>query len=139
MRTKIAASRAQEFRRLPMFAPLTDAELAQVARLVVDVAVPAGHVLTREGSVAREAFVIVDGEADVTISGRSMGRLGPGDMVGEVALLGRGLRTATVTAVTAMKLLVVDPASFGSLLDNATVSLVVLQALVSRLRSAESK
>jgi len=72
-------------------------------------AIPAGHRLTREGVVGREAFVVLDGEADVFVDGELIATVGPGDVVGEVAI-DAGPRSATVRARTAMRVLVVGGA-----------------------------
>ena len=139
MHTKIPASRLEQLRRLAIFAPLSDAELVRVDRLVVDIDLEAGHVLTRQGRVGRQAFIVVDGQGAVTISGRPVATVGPGDMIGEMALIDGQPRTATVTAITPMRVLVLDPASLNSLLIEAGVARRVLKLVTGRLRAVESE
>ncbi|HVL81664.1 MAG TPA: cyclic nucleotide-binding domain-containing protein, partial [Actinomycetota bacterium] len=103
------------------------------------VEVPAGTVLTREGSPGREAFVIAEGRASVTLDGRAMAELGPGAFFGEMALLDRGPRSATVEALTPMTLFVLDARSFSSLLaETPSVVRKMLQTVAVRLRAYES-
>jgi CRP/FNR family cyclic AMP-dependent transcriptional regulator len=138
MRTRVPASRLQFLRRVSLFRGLSDAELARVDRLMDDVTIEPGHELVREGGVGHEAFVIVAGEADVTIGGQKVAVVGPGDVVGEMALVDQSRRNATVRARSPMQVLAIDPAGFGALLDEAGVSRQVLKTVVRRLRAAES-
>ena len=72
--------------RLALFEGLSEGELAQVARLMTEVAVPAGKVLCREGSYGRQCFILVEGEVTVARGGVEISRRGPGDLIGELAL-----------------------------------------------------
>ena len=98
-------------RTVPSLAGQPDKELAQMAPFVDEASVEAGFVLMREGTTGREAFLVVEGRADVSIAGRSVAQVGPGELLGEMALLDHSPRSATVTALTPMKLLVMDPAA----------------------------
>jgi hypothetical protein len=82
------------------------------AKILVDTQVVAGQVLTGEGAPGRQAFIIVDGQAVVSISGRPIATVGPGQM----AVIDPEPRAATLTAVTPLRVLVLDPASLNSLL-----------------------
>ena len=101
------ATTTQVLRSIPLFAACSDRELAVVRRTVDEVSVTEGDVLLREGRPGRESFVIVDGEAGVTRRGEFLARLGPGDFFGELSVLDHQSRTATVTALTPMRLLVI--------------------------------
>ena len=92
--------KVERLRHIPLFAACTDAELALVARNVDEQHAGAGQVLTRQGEVGREFFVIVEGTAEVRIDDAPVARLGPGAFAGELALLDRRCRTATVVAET---------------------------------------
>jgi CRP-like cAMP-binding protein len=82
-------------------------------------------------------FVIVDGEAKVTIGGKLKTKLGPGEFFGEIALLDGGPRTATVTAETDVKLLGLTEWVFRGLLqEHPAIAVKTLQAMAGRLRSA---
>ena len=103
--------------RVPMFAALTRRDLALVESLVTPVTFLAGETLCEQGAVGREAFVIAAGTAVVTRDGERIAEIGPGAIVGEVALQGGGHRNATVTAQTELTALVVNPREFASLLS----------------------
>lgn len=125
-------------RRVPALAAYSDAQLASMAALVDELLLESGHVLTREGQSGREAFLIVDGEATVTIAGELVAVVGPGQFVGEIALLDHQPCTATVTAITPMRVLVMDPRSFSTLLSDASMATRMARALASRLRAQET-
>src|SRR5256885_2264956 len=83
-------------RRVPLLRGLSDTELRKLERLVEQVTLERGYVLAREGGVARQAFLIVKGEADVFVDGKQIAKLGPGEFVGEIAMLDQRPRSATV-------------------------------------------
>jgi CRP/FNR family transcriptional regulator, cyclic AMP receptor protein len=120
----------------PLFEALSRKQLARLARLSDDLDMPAGAVLCREGSSGQEFFVIIDGNADVTKRGRRVATLGPGDFFGEIALLERVTRTATVTAVTPLRVFVISDRAFGSVLDtDPTIECKLLRTLARRALS----
>jgi len=120
-----------------LFEGLSRKQLAHLARLSDDLDTPAGTVLCKEGSRGREFFVIVDGEAEVTRGGRHVATLGADDFFGEVALVDRVNRTATVTAVTPLRFFVISDRAFDSVLDtDPTIERKVLRALARRVLSA---
>jgi CRP/FNR family transcriptional regulator, cyclic AMP receptor protein len=95
---------ASRLKSLPLFADVPDEELAQIAGFAQDVTVDQGRELVREGDFSYEFMAIEDGEAEVTRNGEHVADLGPGDFFGEMGLLEKTLRNATVTAKTSMKL-----------------------------------
>ena len=99
-------------RRLPIFAPLPPPAIERILARITPLEVPAGEVLIREGAVGDRFFMIVEGKADVTRDGQHLTYRTAGEHVGEVALLRDVPRTATVTAVTPMKLLTLDREAF---------------------------
>ena len=103
---------------VPMFAACSKQELRQISRLATEVHVKEGKVLTTEGRLGREFMIILDGTAVVTIGGRRVNTLGAGDSFGEVALLSRGPRTATVEATSEMTLEVVSAPDFSQLIED---------------------
>ena len=96
----------KRLREIPLFASLGKRELEQVGAWTDEVELPAGRVLGREGSVAYEFFVIEDGAVEVTVDGKHLTDLGPGDFFGEIGLLERERRTATVTTTTRVRAIV---------------------------------
>ena len=124
-------------RRVPLLEPCTDRELTEVSRHVDEKEVPAGFVLTRQGATGRQAFVIVEGWAAVTIDGEPVAALGPGEVVGEVAMLDHGTRTATVVAKSDMQVLVVGPEAFPEFAAQPTVARGISRSLAERLRQAD--
>ena len=112
------------WRALAPFSTCGDAELQQLDRLLTTLPIPAGRVLVRQGGSAGQFLVIGEGTAAITVEVDGMvsevGLLGPGDFVGEQALLGRATaQPATVTAVTALTVHVCNPAEFAALLSLA--------------------
>jgi CRP/FNR family cyclic AMP-dependent transcriptional regulator len=91
-------------RSLPLFADVSDEELSQIATFAQEISVEAGRQLVREGDFSYEFMAIEEGEAEVTRHGEHVADLGPGDFFGEMGLLEKTLRNATVTAKTPMQL-----------------------------------
>ncbi len=121
-------------REVPLFARCSRAELAQVAGIADEIDLPEGQELTREGERGREFFVLLEGTADVSRRGRKINALGPGDFLGEIALLSRSPRTATVTATSPLDVLVVTDRDFRTLLQRSPeIRIKVLEALAERL------
>ena len=95
---------ATRLKSIPLFQEVGDEELAQIAPFAQEVLVEQGKVLVREGDFSYEFMAIEEGEAEVTRGGEHVADLGPGDFFGEVGLLEKTLRNATVTAKTPMRL-----------------------------------
>lgn len=126
--------------QVPLFAACSPAELNHVAYLADERHVTNGEVLIREGEVGGDFFLVVEGTARVTKHGEELRELGPGAFFGELALLDLGPRTATVTAVTDMRLLTIAPRGLASMLmEHPTVALKMLRTLSERLRSVEDR
>ena len=96
---------ASRLKSLPLFQDVPDDELAQIAGFAQEVSVEQGRELVREGDFSYEFMAIEDGEAEVTRGGEHVADLGSGDFFGEMGLLEKTLRNATVTAKTPMKLI----------------------------------
>lgn len=111
-----------------------------MAKASDEVHLPAGRHLCEQGTIGREAFVIVGGKAEVRRNGRKVATLGPGDCVGELALLDHGPRTATVTAVEDIDVLVLGAREFAGILDEVPpIAHKLLKALAARIRDLDSK
>ena len=95
---------ASRLKSLPLFEDVPDEELGQIATFAQEILVDEGRELVREGDFSYEFMAIEEGEAEVTRHGEHLADLGPGDFFGEIGLLEKTLRTATVTAKTSMRL-----------------------------------
>jgi CRP/FNR family transcriptional regulator, cyclic AMP receptor protein len=96
---------ASQLKSIPLFADVPDEELGQIATFAQEVMVNEGRELVREGDFSYEFMAIEEGEAEVTREGQHLADLGPGDFFGEMGLLEKTLRNATVTAKTPMRLI----------------------------------
>lgn len=110
-------TKLEVLRQVPLFAGCSREELEAIALLADEVDVPAGRALTREGAAGREFVVLVGGSAVVERDGETLATLGPGDFLGEIALLTRSPRTATVTTTEPSRLLVLTDRAFRELTD----------------------
>jgi CRP/FNR family cyclic AMP-dependent transcriptional regulator len=121
-------------RKVPLFARCSRAELKEIALLADEIDLHEGKEMTREGAPGREFFVLLDGTADVKKNRRRVNTLGPGDFFGEIALVSREPRTATVIATSPVRALVITDRSFRRLLDDAPqVQTKVMEAMAQRL------
>jgi CRP/FNR family transcriptional regulator, cyclic AMP receptor protein len=121
-------------KKVPLFAGCSKGELEQIAQIADEIDLRAGKEMTREGSRGREFFVLLEGDADVTKGGNSINKLGAGDFFGEIALVSDSPRTATVTATSPVRALVITDRSFRRLLDEQPeIQRKVLIALAERL------
>jgi CRP-like cAMP-binding protein len=131
--------RTDQLAELPMFSACSRRELEAIARLVDETVVPKGTVLTRQDAAGHECFVFVDGRAVVHVGDNEVARLGPGDIVGEMALLESEPRTATVVTTTRTRLLVMTRPTFTAVLDRSPhVARRVMRTLARRLRNVQS-
>ncbi|MDQ2983401.1 MAG: cyclic nucleotide-binding domain-containing protein [Actinomycetota bacterium] len=104
-------------KEVPLFANCSDRGLATLASITDEVDLQEGKELTHEGDLGREFFVIVDGTADVRVGGEKVQTLGPGDFLGEIALVEHTPRTATVVATSPIQVLVIRDQEFRGLLE----------------------
>jgi CRP/FNR family transcriptional regulator, cyclic AMP receptor protein len=121
-------------KRAPLFWNCSKRELQQIAQLADEIDLREGKEMTRQGERGREFFVLLEGEADVVKDGHSINQLGAGDFFGEIALVADTPRTATVTASSPVRALVITDRSFRRLLrDQPEIQSKVLAALAARL------
>jgi CRP/FNR family transcriptional regulator, cyclic AMP receptor protein len=125
-------------RTVPLFSGLDHADLKRVSTLADIVDLPADRLLMSQGQHGREMFVLVSGSARIERDGQSLGERGPGEVLGEIALLDGGPRTATVTLSEPSRLLVLARREFQALMDEfPDIRLRVLEAVAHRLRSLD--
>ena len=126
--------------RVPLFAACSKKDLQTLARATEDVRVPAGKVLVEEGRPGHEFFLIANGKATVKRGGRKVATLGPGQYFGELALLDRGPRSATVVADSDMEVLVLGQREFAGVIDEVpAIAHKLLSTMAQRLREADTK
>lgn len=101
----------------PTFAQLGDRKLKSLTQFTDDIEVPAGTVLMREGSYPHELEVLISGHAEITIGGAMVADVGPGAVLGEMALVNKDLRSATVTATEDSHLIVISARAFAMLME----------------------
>ena len=122
-------------RHAPLFAHVSKRQLEQIAQIADEIDLDQGKELTRLGQSGREFFVLLEGEADVSQDGRVINKLGPGDFFGEIALVEDVPRTATVTATTPVRTLVITDRAFRQLLEKQPeLQRKVLVALAERVK-----
>jgi CRP/FNR family transcriptional regulator, cyclic AMP receptor protein len=135
----MAGAPLDAIRRVPLFAELSDNELAQVARLFKERIFAPGETVAKEGSGGAAFYLIESGTANVTVAGRERAALGPGDYFGEIALIDEGARSATITAVEELDCYGLTFWDFRPLVqENAAICWKLLQFMVGRLRTAEA-
>ncbi len=126
-------------RRLPIFAPLSAPSIERILAELSWLEVPAGDALIREGDAGDRFYVISDGRATVTQRGTFLREVGPGDQVGEIAILRGVPRTATVTATTALRLVAIERERFIEAVTGHPVSRATAEAVVvDHLRRSEA-
>ena len=124
--------------RVPLFVQLGKHELQRVGQLADVLDLPAGRVLMKQGERGAEAVVVVEGRANVERDGHLLYEAGPGDVLGEMALLSDRPRIATVTLLTDTRLLVLARREFDALMtEMPSVRAQVMENLALRLMAAE--
>ena len=136
---KKAVGGAEKLRGVAFFDGFSDDELKRVAELADDVEAESGALLVDQGRVGQECYVIVDGQAGVYANGEHIATVGPGMMVGEMALVEHRPRNASVVAETPMHLLAFDNRHFKQLLEEMPkANDRVMEMLAARLQENKS-
>jgi CRP/FNR family cyclic AMP-dependent transcriptional regulator len=132
--------KALDLKSIWLFSSCTGSELRKIRSSLDELEVPKGKVLVEEGRIGLEFFLIVDGKASVIRNGRKVATLGPGGYFGELALLDRRPRSASVVSETDMDVLVLSQRQFNGLLQSVpTIGRKLLAAMANRLREADAK
>jgi CRP-like cAMP-binding protein len=108
--------RADLLSRIDFFRGCTPAEIEDVAKLVDDRHYAPGEELCHQSDATLDAFALIDGEVSVVVDGEQVATARPGDVIGELSMLGPGRRSATVVAATPVRAFVIDPREVDSVL-----------------------
>jgi len=129
----------EQLKTVPLFSGCSTRELASLGRFLREVDFPAGRMIVQEGRTGTGLHVIIEGETKVVVGDRTRRRLGPGEFFGEISLLDRGPRTATVVAETPVRTLTLSAWNFrAALKEHPSMAVKMLEELASRVRSAGS-
>lgn len=125
---------------VPLFADLNDDELDAVARSATQLYYQPGKILMRQGEVAHEMFVVVEGTLDVEQDGEHVAEIGPGGFAGEIALITNARRNSTVSAKTAVSVLHIDGREFSRVIDNVPkIAAKLLVVIAERMASNDAR
>jgi CRP/FNR family cyclic AMP-dependent transcriptional regulator len=128
----------EHLQRVPLFSKMGTRELERLGQLADEVEVGLDRVLAQQGKIGHEFFIVLDGRVMVLDDGKPVRTLGPGDFFGEIALLERVPRTATVRAEGIVRLLVIGHREFNALMDEfPSVRTAVKEAEAERLGRTE--
>jgi CRP/FNR family cyclic AMP-dependent transcriptional regulator len=127
-------AKVELLKRVPLFSKLDKKGLQDVAHIADELDLPAGKEMATEGDRGREFFVLLKGEAEVTRHGEKINTMKEGDFFGEIALVTKMPRTATVVAKTDVDVLVITERDFDSLLKKSPeIGRSVAEALAERV------
>jgi CRP-like cAMP-binding protein len=125
----------RRLREVPLFSGLAKKDVEALGRLADGLDVRAGKVLARQGDIGHEFFVIESGRAVVERDGTKLTELGPGDFFGEIALISEERRTATVTALEDMELIVMTESAFRGLKRSMPTVYETVRAEIAKRRA----
>jgi CRP-like cAMP-binding protein len=127
-------AKVELLKKVPLFSKLNKQGLQQVAQIADELDLPAGKEMATEGDRGREFFVLLNGEAEVTKQGSRINTMRKGDFFGEIALVTKMPRTATVTATSDVDVLVITERDFDSLLKKTPeIGRSIAEALAERV------
>jgi len=135
------APRSDDLKQVPLFSGLSQRQLKRLARDLKERRFASGVTVVRQAEMSGVGFfIIVDGEASVGVDGTEVARVVSGDHFGELALISEQVRTATVTAETPLRCLVMTSWDFRQFVkDNPDVSWKLLQHLVGLLAEERNR
>lgn len=129
--------KAQRLATADVMHTCTAKELARVAAVGDEIAAPAGTQLCHQGGAGHHCYVVLEGDADVIVDGQVVGSIGPGEIVGELSLLDRGRRSATVVTRTPARLVAISASDLDGLMDLGGFRRGVMRQVVRRLRGLD--
>jgi CRP-like cAMP-binding protein len=129
----------ESLRNVPLFAGIEERDLEELAEQLHERRFPEGSEVTTEGTTGAGFFVLVEGNADVSVGGEHRTTLGPGDHFGEIALIDDGIRSASIVAATDLLCYGMMPWEFRQFVEEyPQVAWALLQTLARRHREAQS-
>ncbi len=128
---------AARLKNIPVFSDLDPSATQIIATFASEVSVPEGKELVREGDYSYEMLAIEEGTAEVTRAGGKIADLGPGDIVGEIGVVERGTRNATVTATSPMVLVTLDRWDVKRLSKQSPEIIEHLKELIEKRKSEQ--
>jgi CRP/FNR family transcriptional regulator, cyclic AMP receptor protein len=132
-------AKVELIKSVPLFSECSRKDLDEIAGIADEIDLREGKELTKEGRPGREFFVLIEGDADVKKGSRRINRMAAGDFFGEISLVTRRPRTATVVATSPVRALVITDRSFRTLLERQPViQNKVMSALAARLGPEEN-
>ncbi len=135
---KPRASKIERLRHVSLFAGLSRREIGDIMRVSDEVEFFAGETIVKRGLTANDFYLLLDGQARVTVPGKRSRILRPGDYFGEISVLDGGPRTADIDAVTHVTLLRIGRQAFVKILDDiGPVARKILVVMCRRVRTAE--
>jgi len=127
----------ERLQAVPLFSGCSTRELASLSQFLRVVEFPAGREIVKQGASGTGLHVLMEGETKVLVGNRTRQRLGPGDFFGEISLLDRGPRTATVVAETPVRTLSLSSWNFrAALKEHPSMAIKMLEELARRVRGA---
>src|SRR6266542_5591091 len=111
----------QHFQAVPLFGSVSRKGIRAIVQAATEVDVASGKVLVRQGEWGREMYVVLRGTAEVTKDGKKLRELVPGDFFGEMAFLSGAARTATITARSDMRVMILGPRQLEVIVDQEPV------------------
>jgi hypothetical protein len=141
--TRSTMERILFLRRVPLFADLSPDELKQVALVTSELSFSQSEILARQGEAGDEMYVILEGEIEVSVEGTAgkrevLARRGPGEVVGEMSIISREPRMASLIAASDLRILRIAQKEFeGILRERPQTGLAVMRVLIKRLKEAQ--
>ena len=125
-------------RKIPLFSACSSDELREIAAIADELNFREGKILTRQGGPGREMFILLEGTVKVERNGEQINTLGPGDFLGEGALILGKPRNATITSTSPLRALVISEGNYKQLLLDGRIADVVHDTLAERAPPEES-
>ncbi|GAC1316713.1 MAG: hypothetical protein NVSMB16_13450 [Acidimicrobiales bacterium] len=131
--------RSAQLKTFELFRHVPNKALPRLATMLGDeVSIPIGHLLTEQGRMADSAYLVIEGDADVMVGTQAVASIGPGESIGEMAVVDAWPRSASVVAKTPMRVYEVPAERFIQMLDEVpTVARALAQILSARLRKLD--